>query len=1137
MAKFLLILFSFVSFLQLSLQQAPECSATQLCPIGCCSKYGVCGTGPDYCGTDCVSTCDFKADCNPGWDDPKWSKAETCPLNVCCSKFGFCGTTKDFCGDETVKRPSCAVNDTPITRVIGYYEAWSTTNRPCYGMLPEEIPFGYYTDIIFSFATIDPSTFEIKAGDSQTADFMQRISAIKLIQPDIKIWIAVGGWAFNDPGPTQSTFSDMAGSTDGTKKFIDSLIKLMNKYGFDGIDIDWEYPVADDRFGKGADFKNFVTFMKSLADRMHSGDQKKSVSLTLPSSFWYLQHFDIKNLEKHVDWFNIMSYDIHGSWDIDNKWTGPYANSHTNMTEIQDALDLLWRNDIKPEKVTFGMSFYSRSFTLQNAGCNTPGCVVSSGGNAGECSGTTGVLLHPEIADIVSKNSLTPTLHREAAVKSVTWGDQWTTFDDLATWRLKSNIIRGQCIPGVMVWAMSQDDKDGTNIKALTSAVGRKVMDPPKFVPALPSTEPPKVAELCRWSGCYQDCPAGFKTVQRNGHKEIMLNGENCLDGGVDKLCCPADQPMPTCEWRGHRNSGVCKPGCEDGEVKVGSLRVGCNFSHQAACCTNVAATASYGMCKWVGEAPTCNQDCPSDYPNKIFSSRLAAGGEQPCISGTKHYCCQEPKPSDFSKCDWVKKGSPPRFSQDFICEDSCPAGQIKLATEVGGMNAENGCFGGARAYCCEPPKPIVPRGDDDPFGGKQNKEFQLLLEGYMENPTCPATILNPSEGNMFGNTFTKRDLKRDLKREAAEYRSLHGRATDCEEDRFTRMVLFGALLLTASQSMLEPLSLVYDEIFAGAYDTELQSGNIRTYYANHEGMDPNALMRYVFMNPIDAGPGLRRAARTETTFCQLLTVTKREERDLSRNSKNLSTLASRHITWLQNIGAGRPDMSAILEGILNNELSLHYARWQHVNAQGGPMLELAYWIGDTPGVPTGSELNRFRDNSEGNEERFVVFHFHVNERTNWIAHVDGRTRVGIQSVQVFHGYDTDAQPGQAWRVENTASTRDGFGCPDEELWYVGAETDLPSDQLPADQTFFERFQRWSRMLFDDGYLATRGLNLILTGGATVNNGGNQDLDPNNAGMLLRGGMAHPAWGVITQTVNFLIDGSQYDFTPRDPFA
>lgn len=184
---------------------------------------------------------------------------------------------------------------------------------------------------------------------------------------------------------------------------------------------------------------------------MHGGDQKRLVSLTLPASFWYLQHFDISNLQKHVDWFNIMSYDVHGSWDIDSDWTPPLANSHSNMTELQDALDLLWRNDIDPKKVTFGMAFYSRTFTLENAACKTPGCRVASGGTAGRCSDTTGVLLQAEIADIVRENKLSPTMHRDAAVKSVSWGNQWTTFDDVATWRLKSNIIRGQCIQGVMV--------------------------------------------------------------------------------------------------------------------------------------------------------------------------------------------------------------------------------------------------------------------------------------------------------------------------------------------------------------------------------------------------------------------------------------------------------------------------------------------------------------------------------------------------------------------------------------------------------------------------------------------------------------------------------------------------------------
>lgn len=106
-------------------------------------------------------------------------------------------------------------------------------------MLPEQIPYGYYTDIIFSFATINPQTFEIEAGDGRTAEYMQRISAIKLIQPKVRLWIAVGGWAFNDPGPTRTTFSDMTSSRANMDKFIESLVGMMALYGFDGVDIDW----------------------------------------------------------------------------------------------------------------------------------------------------------------------------------------------------------------------------------------------------------------------------------------------------------------------------------------------------------------------------------------------------------------------------------------------------------------------------------------------------------------------------------------------------------------------------------------------------------------------------------------------------------------------------------------------------------------------------------------------------------------------------------------------------------------------------------------------------------------------------------------------------------------------------------
>ena len=88
------------------------------------------------------------------------------------------------------------------------------------------------------------------------------------------------------------------------------------------------------------------------------------LSITLPSSFWYLQNFDIVNLEKEIDWFNMMSYDLHGVWDSSDVYIGPYIAAHTNLTEIDQFLKLLSRNNIDPAKVALGLGFCGRSFAL-----------------------------------------------------------------------------------------------------------------------------------------------------------------------------------------------------------------------------------------------------------------------------------------------------------------------------------------------------------------------------------------------------------------------------------------------------------------------------------------------------------------------------------------------------------------------------------------------------------------------------------------------------------------------------------------------------------------------------------------------------------------------------------------------------
>lgn len=375
---------------------------------------------------------------------------------------------------------------------------------------------------------------------------MKRVGAMKLLQPGVEIWIAIGGWTFNDADqPTARTFSEIAASEDHQDAFAESLTSMMSTYGFDGVDIDWEYPGADDRSGKPEDFKNFTKWMKRLKAKLG----KKGLTITLPSSYWYLQHFDIVGLQSHVDWFNLMSYDLHGSWDATNKFTGPFINSHTNLTEIQDSVDLLWRNDIDPDKVVFGVAFYGRSFTLTNPSCSTPGCTFASGGNPGKCSNTAGVLLNTEIERIVSDNKLTPKLLSKEGVKTISWGNQWVSFDDEQTFTLKGNFAKRQCIKGVMVWAISQDTLNGTYAKALLKGIGRKILEEPA-IEAQPAVEnPPEIIQACRWSNCGQSCPAGFKNVMRDGTKETMVDGSGCAGASPHQWCCPSNYELPTCTW------------------------------------------------------------------------------------------------------------------------------------------------------------------------------------------------------------------------------------------------------------------------------------------------------------------------------------------------------------------------------------------------------------------------------------------------------------------------------------------------------------------------------------------------------------------------------------------------------------
>lgn len=87
-------------------------------------------------------------------------------------------------------------------------------NRMMLAMKPEQIPLGYYTHINYAFAYIDPNSFQMVPMAPDVASLYKDVTALKRHQLDLRVWISIGDWSFNNADePTATTFSDLARSS------------------------------------------------------------------------------------------------------------------------------------------------------------------------------------------------------------------------------------------------------------------------------------------------------------------------------------------------------------------------------------------------------------------------------------------------------------------------------------------------------------------------------------------------------------------------------------------------------------------------------------------------------------------------------------------------------------------------------------------------------------------------------------------------------------------------------------------------------------------------------------------------------------------------------------------------------------
>ncbi|KAI8261335.1 glycoside hydrolase [Colletotrichum sp. SAR11_239] len=430
----------------------------------------------EYCGKgNCTSGCTATAMCGKYSEGGKVK----CGMNLCCSSMGWCGTTETYCGNadpqgatlpcqagfgscEVKSGRTCGVGSgTTNGRTIGYYQGSNTRDRLCNHIYPSDIASAGYTHLYYSFASIDPNSFAVVPADPADVALYSEFAALK--SRGLQTWIAVGGFDFSDPNKaTHGTWSKLAASKESRTAFINSLLIFLPQHGFQGVDIDWEYPVASERGGNPEDTQNLVY----LVQEMHAAfNGAYGISLTLAPDYWYLRYFDAKAMESSVDFFGFMAYDLHGFWDQDVKTLGSIVRGQADIRDIAtDALPL-WFAELDPSKINFGVALYGRGYTVTDKSCNNLECSFKGPSKAGVCTNSDGVMSLVEIEQLIEKKGLTPKYLPDAMMKQITWDDQWIGYDDADTIKEKKAWADNQCFGGTMAWSVDFNSGAGSGLE------------------------------------------------------------------------------------------------------------------------------------------------------------------------------------------------------------------------------------------------------------------------------------------------------------------------------------------------------------------------------------------------------------------------------------------------------------------------------------------------------------------------------------------------------------------------------------------------------------------------------------------------------------------------------------------------
>ncbi|CAH0697378.1 unnamed protein product [Spodoptera exigua] len=365
--------------------------------------------------------------------------------------------------------------------VICYYGTWATYRDGLGKFDVANIDPHLCTHLIYAFAGIDEEgTLQsldpyLDLPDDDGRDNFGKFNALKEKNSSLKTLLAVGGW-----NEGSAKYSTMAASPTLRKNFIDSALNMITKHGFDGLDIDWEYPNRRDTVHGEADIDNFTTLLKEI----RAVFDKQGLLLTAAVSSVRAaatQSYNVAEISKYLDMVHIMTYDMHGSWDAVTGHNAPLHQGEgdedavpEDLFNVEQSLNFWIGAGCPPEKIALGVPFYGRTFTLKDANENGVRAPAAGEGISGPYTASSGYIGYNEFCQRLQTESWTQRYDTLAKVPYAVKGKDWVTYDDANSITAKVNYAKTLGINKIMIWSIETDDFHGIcgeGINPLLSAI------------------------------------------------------------------------------------------------------------------------------------------------------------------------------------------------------------------------------------------------------------------------------------------------------------------------------------------------------------------------------------------------------------------------------------------------------------------------------------------------------------------------------------------------------------------------------------------------------------------------------------------------------------------------------------------